>query len=149
MNRNFRQTNQKVLVSGYWRSMGFGLPAAITAKLAASEKQVVAVVGDGGLQMTLADLTTATQLNLDITVVVFNNHALQMESDKIQAAGVKELGTQLTNPDFVKVAEACGWKGYRITKDSEMEDILEEALNNHGPTLVDIETEQAFFPETE
>ncbi len=149
MNRNFRQTNQKVLVSGYWRSMGFGLPAALAAKLAAPEKQVVSVVGDGGLQMTLADLTTATQLKLDITVVVFNNRALQMESDKIQAAGVKELGTQLTNPDFVKVAEACGWKGYRITEDSGMEKILVEALKYQGPTLVDIDTEQAFFPETE
>ncbi len=149
MNRNFRQRHQKVLVSGYWRSMGFGLPAALAAKLEAPEKQVLAIVGDGGLQMTLADLTTATKYDLDITVIVFNNGALQMESDKIKAEGVQEIGTQLTNPDFVKVAEACGWKGYRITDDSDMESIIEEALNNPGPTLVDIETEQAFFPETE
>ena len=99
--------------------------------------------------MTLADLTTATQLDLNITVVVFNNHALQMESDKIQAAGVKELGTQLTNPDFVKVAEACGLKGYHIKGDSGMEEILVEALKYQGPALVDIDKEQAFFPETE
>ncbi|MDI2585790.1 thiamine pyrophosphate-binding protein [Psychrobacillus sp. NEAU-3TGS] len=149
MNRNFRQSQQSVLFSGYWRSMGFGLPAAITAKLVQPEKQVIAIVGDGGLQMTLADLLTATRYNLDITVLVFNNGALQMESDKIQAAGDRELGTQLTNPDFVQVAKACGWTGFRAETDSELESILEEAIHTTGPVLVDIYTEQAFFPETE
>lgn len=149
MNRNFRQTNQKVLFSGYWRSMGFGLPAAMAAKLEQPEKQVVAVVGDGGLEMTLADLLTATRYGLDITVVVFNNGALQMESDKIQASGNEELGTQLTNPNFVQVAEACGWKGFRVESDKNLEELLSQALQTKGPTLVDIYTEQAFFPETE
>ncbi len=149
MNRNFRQTNQKVLFSGYWRSMGFGLPAAIAAKLEQPEKQVVAVVGDGGIEMTLADLLTATRYGLDITVVIFNNGALQMESDKIQAAGNEELGTQLTNPNFVQVAEACGWKGFRVETDEHLEEILSKALQTKGPVLVDVWTEQAFFPETE
>ncbi|MFJ7972031.1 thiamine pyrophosphate-binding protein [Psychrobacillus sp. NPDC096389] len=149
MNRNFRPSGQSVLFSGYWRSMGFGLPAAITAKLVQPEKQVVAIVGDGGLQMTLADLLTATRYNLDITVLVFNNGALQMESDKIQAAGDRELGTRLTNPDFVQVAKACGWTGFRAESDEDLESILAEAIHATGPTLVDIYTEQAFFPETE
>lgn len=149
MNRNFRQSKQSVLFSGYWRSMGFGLPAAIAAKLEQPEKQVIAIVGDGGLQMTLADLLTATRYNLDITVLVFNNGALQMESDKIQASGDKELGTQLTNPDFVQVANACGWKGFRPESDKNLESILQEAVHTVGPTLVDIPTAQAFFPETE
>lgn len=149
MNRNFRQTNQKVLFSGYWRSMGFGLPAAMAAKLEQPEKQVVAVVGDGGIEMTLADLLTATRYSLDIKVVVFNNGALQMESDKIKAAGNEDLGTQLTNPNFVQVAEACGWKGFRVETDENLEEILSKALETSGPVLVDISTEQAFFPETE
>ncbi|WP_144510829.1 thiamine pyrophosphate-binding protein [Bacillus sp. FJAT-22090] len=149
MNRNFRQSRQTVLFSGYWRSMGFGLPAAIAAKLEKPEKQVIAIVGDGGIQMTLADLLTATRYNLDITVLVFNNGALQMESDKIKASGDKELGTQLTNPDFVQVAKACGWKGLRPDSDKDLESILQEAIHIAGPTLVDIPTAQAFFPETE
>lgn len=149
MNRNFRQSRQSILFSGYWRSMGFGLPAAITAKLEQPEKQVIAVVGDGGIQMTLADLLTATRYHLDITVIVFNNGALQMESDKMQVLGAREEGTQLTNPDFVQVAEACGWTGFRIDTDKDLESTLERAIHSVGPTLVDIQTAQAFFPETE
>ncbi|MFJ8063610.1 thiamine pyrophosphate-binding protein [Psychrobacillus sp. NPDC096426] len=149
MNRNFRQSRQSVLFSGYWRSMGFGLPAAIAAKLEQPEKQVIAVVGDGGIQMTLADLLTATRYHLDITVLVFNNGALQMESDKMQAVGAREEGTQLTNPNFVQVAEACGWTGFRADTDSELESILGDAIRTTGPVLVDIYTAQAFFPETE
>jgi len=148
-NRNFRQKEQSVLFSGYWRTMGFGLPAAMVAKLAKPEKQVVAIVGDGGLQMVLADLLTATRYELNITVVVLNNESLQMERDKIKAANQQEVGVDLTNPDFVKLAEACGWTGIRVDSDAELESVLEEALNTNAPTLVDIKTAQVFFPETE
>ncbi|EMR05791.1 Pyruvate dehydrogenase [Bhargavaea cecembensis DSE10] len=148
-NRNFRQTNQKTVFSGYWRTMGFGLPAAMTAKLIHPDKQVVAIVGDGGLQMVLADLMTAIRYGLDITVVVLNNESLQMEKDKIDVMGTKDIGTDLTNPDFVKLAEACGWKGFRPESDAELESVLEEALQTSGPSLVDIPTAQVFFPETE
>ena len=149
MNRNFRQSKQTILFSGYWRSMGFGLPAAIAAKMEKPEKQVVSIVGDGGLEMVLADLLTATRYNLDITVVVFNNGSLQMESDKIQAAGLKEIGTKLTNPDFVKVAEACGWTAFRVNNESELESVIQSAITTAGPSLVDVPTAQVFFPETE
>lgn len=148
-NRNFRQTNQTTVFSGYWRTMGFGLPAAMTAKLIHPDKQVVAIVGDGGLQMVLADLTTAIRYGLDITVVVLNNESLQMEKDKIDVMGTKDIGTDLTNPDFPKLAEACGWKGFLPESDAELESVLEEALNTGGPSLVDIKTAQVFFPETE
>ncbi|HEY9576540.1 MAG TPA: thiamine pyrophosphate-dependent enzyme, partial [Pseudobacillus sp.] len=149
MNRNFRpRKEQAVLFSGYWRTMGFGLPAAMAAKLEKPEKQVIAVVGDGGLQMTLADLLTASRYELNITVVVMNNHALQMERDKLKAQGGKEVGVELTNPDFVKVAEACGWKGFRPESDTDLESVLQEALNTNSPTLVDIRTQQAAFPES-
>lgn len=148
MNRNFRQKDQSVLFSGYWRTMGFGLPAAMAAKLVQPEKQVVAVVGDGGLQMVLADLLTATRYELNITVIVLNNESLQMERDKIKAEEMREVGVDLTNPDFIKLAEACGWKGLRPSSDSELESVLQEALNTNTPTLVDISTAQVFFPET-
>ncbi|MFJ7827400.1 thiamine pyrophosphate-binding protein [Psychrobacillus sp. NPDC096623] len=149
MNRNFRQSKQTILFSGYWRSMGFGLPAAIAAKMEKPERQVVSIVGDGGLEMVLADLLTATRYNVDITVIVFNNGSLQMESDKIQAAGLQEIGTKLTNPDFVKVAEACGWTAFRADNEGELESVIQKAIATAGPSLVNIPTAQAFFPETE
>ncbi|OCA84992.1 thiamine pyrophosphate-binding protein [Pseudobacillus wudalianchiensis] len=149
MNRNFRpQKQQAVLFSGYWRTMGFGLPAAMAAKLEKPNKQVVAVVGDGGLQMTLADLLTASRYELNITVIVMNNHALQMERDKLKAEGGEEVGVELTNPDFVKVAEACGWKGFCPQSDTDLESVLQEALNTNSPTLVDVRTKQVTFPES-
>lgn len=113
------------------------------------EEQVVAIVGDGGLEMVLADLLTATRYNLDITVIVFNNGSLQMESDKIQAAGLKEIGTKLTNPDFLKIAEVCGWKAFRVHDENKLESVIQSAISYAGPSLVDIPTAQAFFPETE
>ncbi|MFS0688005.1 thiamine pyrophosphate-dependent enzyme [Sporosarcina sp. 179-K 8C2 HS] len=148
LNRNFRQKQQRIVFSGYWRTMGFGLPAAMAAKLEQPEKQVVAIVGDGGLQMTLADLTTATRYGLDITVIVLNNGSLQMERDKIKVMDKKEVGVDLTNPDFIKIAEACGWNGFHVATDQELESVLESALKTKAPTLVDIQTSQAFFPET-
>ncbi|MGE7601696.1 thiamine pyrophosphate-binding protein [Peribacillus sp. NPDC097675] len=149
MNRIMRQKKQRVLFSGYWRTMGFGLPAAMAAKLIEPNQQVVAVVGDGGLQMTLADLLTAQRYGIKITVIVLNNESLQMERDKIKAEGGDEVGVGLTNPDFVKIAEACGWKGLYVESESALEASLEEALHSDLPALVDIRTAQIFFPETE
>lgn len=147
-NRNFRSTNQQIIFSGEWRTMGFGLPAALAAKLCFPEKQVVAVVGDGGIEMTLADLLTAIRYNLNITVIIFNNHALQMERDKMIASGSIQKDVDLTNPDFVKIAEACSWKGYSITEESELEDTLQKAILHNGPALVTVETAPIFHPET-
>ncbi|WP_234397014.1 thiamine pyrophosphate-dependent enzyme [Bacillus massiliglaciei] len=149
VNRILQQDQQKTLFSGYWRTMGFGLPAAMAAKLNAPERQTVAIVGDGGLQMTLADLLTATRYGLDITVIVFNNGSLQMERDKIKAEKGDEVGVDLTNPDFVKIAEACGWKGWKVESSDTLDDALQEALQSKTASLVDITTLQAFFPETE
>lgn len=149
MNRIMRQQQQRVLFSGYWRTMGFGLPAAMAAKLNEPHQQVVAVVGDGGLQMTLADLLTAKRYGIKITVIVLNNESLQMERDKIKAEGGDEVGVGLTNPDFVKIAEACGWKGLDVESDSSLETTITEALQSDLPALVNVRTAQIFFPETE
>ncbi|WP_010283722.1 thiamine pyrophosphate-binding protein [Bacillus timonensis] len=147
-NRNFRSTKQQIIFSGEWRTMGFGLPAALAAKLCLPEKQVVAIVGDGGLEMTLADLLTAVRYNINITVVIFNNHALQMERDKMIASGSIQKDVDLTNPDFAKIAEACSWKGYSITEESALEETLNKALLHNGPTLVVVETAPIVHPET-
>ncbi|MBM4764814.1 thiamine pyrophosphate-binding protein [Bacillus sp. B15-48] len=147
-NRNFRSKKQQIIFSGEWRTMGFGLPAALAAKLCYPEKQVVAVVGDGGIEMTLADLLTAVKYKLNIVVIIFNNHALQMERDKMIASGSNEMGVDLTNPDFIKMAEACFWKGYHIKDESELDHTLKKAFLNEGPTLISVETAPVIHPET-
>ncbi len=148
-NRNFRPTNHKLTFSGEWRTMGFGLPAALAAKLCFPEKQVVAIVGDGGIEMTLADLLTAIRYKINITVIIFNNHALQMERDKMIASGSEQKDVDLTNPNFVKIAEACSWKGYSVAEENDLEDIIKKALLEDEPTLVTVETAPIFHPETQ
>ncbi|BCJ87901.1 thiamine pyrophosphate-binding protein [Effusibacillus dendaii] len=149
INRNFRAQKQEFLFSGEWRTMGFGLPAAIAAKLVYPERQVVCIVGDGGIEMVLAELLTTVRYKLPIIVIVLNNHSLQMERDKMQAGGFQDTGsTELTNPDFVKLAEACGWQGIRVDRDNQLDTALQQALSRNKPTLVDITTSAVMHPET-
>jgi pyruvate oxidase len=147
-NRNFRAKNQTILFSGDWRTMGFGLPGALAAKLNYPNNQVIALVGDGGLEMTLADLLTAVRYDLAIKVIVFNNHALQMEVDKMAVENYEPNEVDLTNPNFVGLAESCGWIGYHIFSDENLEVILQEALTIQKPVLINIETAPIIHPET-
>lgn len=148
MNRNFRAQKQHLLFSGDWRTMGFALPAALAAKLSEPDREVIAVIGDGGIEMVMADLLTATRYSLPITVVVFNNGSLQMELDKMIAGGYQAEGVRLTNPDFVKLAEACGWDGYRADTEDQFADVLRQALQAGKPALIDVNTAAVVHPET-
>ncbi|KQX56584.1 thiamine pyrophosphate-binding protein [Paenibacillus sp. Root444D2] len=145
--RNFRANHQHVLLSNQWRTMGFGLPAAMAAKLCWPEKQVVCITGDGGLAMVLADLLTATRYGLPITVVVFNNGTLQMERDKMFMKGFQPEGTQLTHLDFATVAEASGWNAYRIETIEQLEEALKHSRTSSIPVLLDVFTAKIPHPD--
>jgi len=144
--RNFRGKQQRVLLSKSWRTMGFGLPAAMAAKLCFPEKQVVCITGDGGLGMVMADLLTATRYGLVITLVVFQNDTLQMEKDKMFMKGLQPLGTNLTNPDFIKIANACGWDGYQINSIEQLNEALQRSRRRDKPVLLSVSTAQVPFP---
>ncbi|MBN6189348.1 thiamine pyrophosphate-binding protein [Aneurinibacillus sp. BA2021] len=148
VNRNFRAKQQMFLFSGEWRTMGFGLPAALAAKLCMPDRQAVAVVGDGGIAMVLADLLTAVRYGLQLTVIVCNNGYLQMERDKMITGGLAQEGTDVTNPDFVKVAEACGWNAYRVDVEAQLEGTLQQAFASSRPALVEVYTAPIIHPET-
>ncbi|MEX2462064.1 MAG: thiamine pyrophosphate-dependent enzyme [Paenibacillaceae bacterium] len=145
--RNFRAQHQQVLLSNRWRTMGFGLPAAMASKLCFPQKQIVCITGDGGLGMVLADLLTAKHYGLVITVIVFQNGTLQMEQDKMFMKGIQPEGTTLTNPDFAMVASAFGWLAHRITNTEQLEDALNQAKTSHIPVLLDVDTEQIPHPD--
>ncbi|RKN85608.1 thiamine pyrophosphate-binding protein [Paenibacillus ginsengarvi] len=138
--RNFRAKHQHILYSEWWRTMGFGLPAAMAGQLCMPQKQVVCVTGDGGLGMVLADLTTAARYGLPVTVIVLNNGTLQMERDKMIMKGLKPEGTELTNPDFAKIAEACGWIAYRIENGEQLEKAWNQSRTSNNPVLLDVLT---------
>jgi acetolactate synthase-1/2/3 large subunit len=119
--------------------MGFGFPAAIGAKFARPEAEVWAVVGDGGFQMTMAELATAAVHKLAVKVLIVNNNYLGMVRQWQEAFFDNRLsGVDLEgNPDFVKLAEAYGAKGIRIRRPADIDRRLREArAHGDGPCVV-------------
>ena len=133
------------ITSGGAGTMGFGFPAAIGAQFAHPEATVIAIVGDGGFQMTQAELSTAVINRLPIKIVVINNKYLGMVRQwqalfyDNRLSGVDMEG----NPNFVKLAEAYGIKGIRIKRSADVKRLIQAALEyNDGPCLIDVEVEK-------
>ncbi|MED4751264.1 thiamine pyrophosphate-binding protein [Brevibacillus choshinensis] len=137
-NRAFRASSQLPLFSGKWRTMGFGLPAAIAAKLTCPDRQVVCITGDGGLQMHLAELMTAAEQNVSILLVVVNNATLGLEEIKMKHAGYTPFGVKLRNPDFVLWAKACGVDGRSVQTVEDLQRALNEVRDVKQLTLLDV-----------
>ncbi len=138
-NRHFRGNGRRdVLVSGYWRTMGYGLPAAIGAQLANPYRPVVAFVGDGGVSMVMAELLTATRLGLPITVVILNNQSLAMEEHEMERSGLAVHGIGLNNPNFAAFARLCDAEGFRVDKAQELAPTLQQAFQSRRTTVVDV-----------
>ena len=147
-NRLFKGKGQQVLLSGKWRTMGFGLPAALAAKINYPQRPVVALVGDGGFVMTMADFLTAVKLKLPVVVVVMNNESYAMEQNKMTQQGLTPYATDLYNPDFKKFAESCGGEGYTVKASQDLIPTLQQALASNKPCILDVQvTSQA--PPTE
>jgi pyruvate dehydrogenase (quinone) len=125
---------------GSWShgSMAGALPQAIGAQAALPQAQVIAMAGDGGLAMLMGELLTAVQNRLPVKIVVFNNSALAFVEVEMVSAGIMPFGTDLQNPDFSKVAEACGLFGVRVERPEELKPALERAFAYDGPALVDV-----------
>jgi pyruvate dehydrogenase (quinone) len=136
---------QQLAVSGNLASMGAGLPYAIAVQLACPDRQCVALVGDGGFSMLMAELVTAIRYNLPIKVVMFKNNQLSQDVYEQKAMGNPVFGGDLSPIDFVKVAEACGVEGYRCSKKDELLEVLKKAFSSDAPALVEvfIDPEQA------
>ncbi|TVQ40751.1 MAG: biosynthetic-type acetolactate synthase large subunit [Spirochaetaceae bacterium] len=133
------------ITSGGAGTMGFGFPAAIGAQFAHPDATVVTVVGDGGFQMTQAELATAVIHKLPIKILVINNRYLGMVRQwqslfyDNRLSGVDMIG----NPNFVKLAESYGAKGLRIKRSADVKRIIRTAVEyNDGPCLIDVEVEK-------
>lgn len=119
-------------------SMANALPQALGAQAAFPHRQVISLSGDGGLTMLMGELLTAVQNKLPVKIIVFHNDALAFVEVEMMAAGIIPFGTGLQNPDFSKVAEACGLFGVRVTQAEELKPALEHAFAHDGPALVDV-----------
>jgi len=139
----FRATNTWV-TSGGLGTMGFGLPAALGAKLAAGDsKEVVVVIGDGGFQMTIQELGTISQLGLAVKIVILNNHFLGMVRQWQDLFFEKRYSmTELTNPDFIKISEGFGIPAKKISERADLNQAIEDLINTKGPFLLEVECEK-------
>ncbi len=129
---------QSFTLSGNLASMAYGLPAAIGAQLAYPDRQVVALVGDGSFTMLPSDLITAVELDLPITIVIFDNRKLGLITVEEESDGFAEQQTALPSCDLAAVARAFGAHGYLVTDPDELDPTLARALGEPHPTVIDV-----------
>ena len=135
---NFNESKSNV-TSGGLGTMGFALPAAIGAKFGAPQRNVIAIIGDGGFQMTLQELGTIMQFNVDVKIIILNNQFLGMVRQWQQLFNDKRYSfVNITSPDFVMVAKGYGIAGKSISKREELKDSLNEMLQHAGSYLLEI-----------
>lgn len=145
----FKRTRQ-LITSGGLGTMGFGVPSAIGAQLAFPDQLVVAVVGDGGFQMTNQELATAVQYKLPVKIIIMNNGYLGMVrqwQEMFYDRTYSEVDLSVA-PDFVKLAEAYGAAGFRAERPSELRSVLEAGLAHPGVAVIDVVVtkEENVFP---
>lgn len=127
------------VTSGGLGTMGFGFPAAIGAQIGQRDALVIAIVGDGGFQMTLQELSLLKERNLPVKVIIVNNEALGMVRQWQESFYDKRYSESVFsgNPDFVRLAESYGIRGVRIDDEADAEEILAEVLAYEGPIVAD------------
>ena len=119
--------------------VGFSFPAGLGIKLAAPERSVVSCHGDGGMGMVLAELSTAVDHNINTTTIVFNNGSWGAEkSYQKDFFSERYIGADVSSPQFDKVAELYGCKGYKVEKVSEIKDAVDDSLNCGKPAVIDV-----------
>lgn len=127
------------LTSSYFGTLGYAFPTALGAKIAHPDKQVVALCGDGGFLYSPQELSTAVRFGINVVAVVFNNHAYGASRwDQIHRFDEHFIGTDLHNPDFMKLADAYGAVGMRCTPET-LGATLSEALSTNAPVLLEVD----------
>jgi acetolactate synthase-1/2/3 large subunit len=127
------------LTSGGLGTMGYGLPAAIGAQIGNPDRLVIDIAGEASIQMNIQELATATQYQLPVKIFILNNEYMGMvrQWQDLTYQGRHSHSYSDALPDFVKLAEAYGWKGMRIEKPGELDDGIAEMLAYDGPVMVD------------
>lgn len=144
----FNETRSNI-TSGGLGTMGFALPAAIGAKMASPEREVIAIIGDGGYQMTIQELGTIFQTKVPVKIVVLNNEFLGMVRQWQQLFFDKRYAsTEMVNPDFVGIAKGYFIEAQRVSKRAELSGAVEEMIQHDGPYFLEVcvEKEDNVFP---
>jgi acetolactate synthase-1/2/3 large subunit len=140
---------RSLLTSGGLGTMGYGLPAGIGAKFAAPDRNVVVISGDGSIQMNIQELATAVEYNIDIKIVILNNYFLGMVRQwQEKFYNTRYSYSAMAVPNFVKLADAYGARGFRIERPADLVATMKESFATPGPVLIDvvIPREEAVMP---
>lgn len=135
--RHIRASKERTFLLSPWLgTMGVGIPGAVGVSFA-TDRQVIAITGDGSAAMTMMELITAKKYSRPVKIAIFNNSKLGMIKFEEEVMGYPEWGVDLLNPDFSKIAEAVGIKGMRVEDPDKVEDAVEEFLRTEGPAVLD------------
>ena len=128
------------ITSSYMGTLGFSFPTALGVKVGNPDKAVVALCGDGGFMYAMADLATAVQYGIDVVAVIFNNRQFgASKRDQDIRFGERVIGTELHNPDFVRLAESFSARGVRVERLEDISEAVREAISGRRPTVVEVE----------
>jgi len=136
--------SRSIITSGGLGTMGYGLPAAIGAAVGAPERTVCCFAGDGGIQMTIQELGTILQYKIPVKIIILNNHFLGMVRQWQELFYRERYSeTQMTNPDFVKIADAYGIRGRKVEKREELDEAIADMLSDKEAFLLEVTVEKA------
>jgi len=141
--------SRSCVTSGGLGTMGYGLPASIGAQLGNPDRTVVAMIGDGGFQMTIQELGTLVQNKLPVKIIILNNHFLGMVRQWQQLFFEKRYSfTELQNPDFIAIAKGYGMEGHKVDKREGLEPGIQKMIDHKGPYILEVivEKEDNVFP---
>jgi len=143
-NRYYKfNTPNSIVTSGGLGTMGFALPSAIGAGIGDKEREIIAIAGDGGIQMTIQELGALAQYNVPVKVIVLNNGFLGMVRQWQQLFFEKRYAfTEMANPDFVAIAKGYGLDSAKVLAREELDAAIEKMLDHKGPYLLEIKVEQ-------
>jgi acetolactate synthase-1/2/3 large subunit len=137
------KNSRSFITSGGLGTMGFCLPAAVGAKMGQPDKQVIAVIGDGGFQMTLQELGTILQSGINLKIVILNNNYLGMVRQWQQLFFDKRYSeTEMVNPDFVKIASSYNIESEKVSERSNLESIIEKMLASENSFVLEVKVEK-------
>ncbi len=132
---------RQYVTCGYQETLGFGFNTALGVKVGNPDQAVVAVCGDGAFLFGVQELATAVQHGINLVTIVFNNQSYgNVRRDQQNLYGGRLLGSELTNPDFVKLAESFGVKGYRADTPAELKRALETAFTDDAPVVIELQS---------
>jgi len=131
------EASNTCIISNGFASMGIALPGAIAAKLAKPEQAAIAITGDAGFLMNVQEIETAMRINTPIVIIIWNDSNYGLIKWKQEAQFGRESNISFTNPDFVKLAESFGAKGYRIENTTELLPTIEQAIKDNTVVIID------------